>query len=177
MIASPKHRIVADILEHNGRLFSQELGIDLAGEDPGAALRWLMASKVLTRIPLLDDWSESLGRLDVTSITSLGYRDLDELRAEAGEDPGKLRALLAGRFGLDEAAIDTFFREMQLGWDELWPFADRIALDAARRLDIGETAEELTLLVDPDDYVCLVVGLVRVSLGARRELSDMLEAA
>ena len=63
-----------------------------------------------------------------------------------------------------DVGVDIFFREAQRTWDELYPFADRRAREAARRLDLDDDAEGLTRLVSGDDFVLLVNGLVRVDL-------------
>ena len=60
--------------------------------------------------------------------------------------------------------MDIFFREAQRTWDELYPFADRRAREAARRLGLDDDAEGLTRLGGGDDFVRLVNGLVRVDL-------------
>ena len=46
----------------------------------------------------------------------------------------------------------SFCREIQAAWQELYPFADAIALDTARRLKLGDTARDLSLLVGRDDF-------------------------
>ena len=60
--------------------------------------------------------------------------------------------------------VDIFFREAQVSWDELHRFADRRALDAARRLDLGGEPEKLAGLVSEREFPRLVAALVRVEL-------------
>jgi hypothetical protein len=83
---------------------------------------------------------------------------------EAGHDPARERQLLKQLKGIGDVAVDIFFREVQLSWSELYPFADRRALQVAERLGLGGDARALTRLVEGEDFVRLVSGLVRVHL-------------
>ncbi|MDT0345470.1 hypothetical protein [Streptomyces litchfieldiae] len=89
--------------------------------------------------------------------------DLNELREDAGRDPARERDLLGHFAGVNGDVIDAFCREAQLIWDELGPFADKKALDAASRLGLGEDTAALRSLVREDrEFVRLVDALVRV---------------
>lgn len=90
--------------------------------------------------------------------------DLRRLRAEANREPLEERRLLKEFKGLGDVGVDIFFREVQVVWDELFPFADAKALQAAQRLGLGGTAAELARLVDRSDFPRLVAALVRVAL-------------
>jgi hypothetical protein len=91
--------------------------------------------------------------------------DLRGLRDEAERDPSRERKLLKEAKGLGDVGVDIFFREVQVAWDELAPFADRRALDAARRLRLGSNAKALHRLVDGKaDFARLVAALVRTEL-------------
>jgi endonuclease III len=95
------------------------------------------------------------------------YRgDLRRLREEAQRDPERERALLKQFKGLGDVGVDIFFREAQVAWEELRPFADRRALDAARRLGLGADAKALERLVGGDarELARLVAALMRVRL-------------
>ncbi len=93
------------------------------------------------------------------------YRgDLRRLRERAGRDPGAERRLLEEFKGVGDVGVDIFFREAQRSWAELYPFADRRALTAAGRLDLGGDAKRLAELARGDDFARLVSGLVRVDL-------------
>jgi hypothetical protein len=61
--------------------------------------------------------------------------------------------------------VDIFFREVQGVWDELYPFADKLALRAAERHGLGKDAVALSKLVPRDDFPRLVSALVRDELG------------
>ncbi|HEX6968221.1 MAG TPA: hypothetical protein VF174_05345 [Micromonosporaceae bacterium] len=75
------------------------------------------------------------------------YRgDLRRLRSAARQDPQVERRLLAELPGIDDKVVDVFFRDVQVVWRELAPFADRPALTAGRRLGLGGTAEGLAAL-------------------------------
>ena len=90
--------------------------------------------------------------------------DLRKLRDEAGRDPQSERKLLKEFKGLGDVGVDIFFREVQVAWDELVPFADKRALDAAGRLKLPKDAAKLARLVGAGDFPRLVAGLVRVEL-------------
>jgi hypothetical protein len=45
--------------------------------------------------------------------------------------------------GLGDVGVDIFFREVQVAWQELRPFADRRTLDAAGRLGLPKDAGKL----------------------------------
>lgn len=93
------------------------------------------------------------------------YRgDLRRLRAGADHDPAGERRLLKQFKGMGDIGVDIFFREAQRSWSELYPFADRRALNAAEQLGLGRDVDDLAHLADGDDLVRLVSGLVRVDL-------------
>jgi hypothetical protein len=93
------------------------------------------------------------------------YRgDLRRLREAAGRDPRRERSLLKEFKGMGDVGVDIFFREAQVGWEELFPFADRRALDAAGRLRLGKDPKALVTLVGEQRFAQLVAALVRVGL-------------
>lgn len=91
--------------------------------------------------------------------------DLRKLRDAAERDPRHERKLLKEFKGIGDVGVDVFFREAQVAWDELRPFADRRALDAAGRLKLGRGPRALDRLADGKDFPRLVAALVRVELG------------
>jgi hypothetical protein len=90
--------------------------------------------------------------------------DLRRLRDEADHDPEAERKLLKEFKGLGDVGVDIFFREVQVAWGELAPFADKRALDAAGRLKLPKDAAKLAGLVGDRDFPRLVAALVRVEL-------------
>lgn len=90
--------------------------------------------------------------------------DLRKLREAAERDPQRERKQLKEFKGIGDVGVDIFFREAQAGWDELRPFADRRALEAAERLKLGKDPEALARLAEGDDFPRLVSALVRVEL-------------
>ena len=91
--------------------------------------------------------------------------DLRKLRDEAERDPARERKLLKEAKGLGEVGVDIFFREVQVAWEELVPFADRRALDAAGRLKLGRDAKALQRLAGGRrEFPRLVAALVRTEL-------------
>jgi len=69
--------------------------------------------------------------------------DLRRLRAAAERDPGRERALLKECKGIGDVGADIFCREAQVAWNELFPFADRRALETAGRLGLEDDAARL----------------------------------
>jgi hypothetical protein len=112
-------------------------------------------------------YDESTSRMlgDTVGILIDRYRgDLRRLREAAERDPSRERALLKEFKGIGDVGVDIFFREVQLAWDEIYPFADRRALNAASRLGLEDTAEVLARHVPPPDFPRLIAALIRVDL-------------
>jgi hypothetical protein len=101
--------------------------------------------------------------------------DLRRLREAAERDAGRERALLKQCKGLGDVGVSIFFREVQLAWDELYPFADKRALDAAQRLGLGSDAQALAKQVPKQEFPRLVAALVRAGLA--KDLEGVLQAA
>ncbi len=72
--------------------------------------------------------------------------DLRRLREEADCDPQRERALLKQCHGLGDHGVDAFFREVQVAWPELVPFADRRARMSAVRLGLPRDERRLARL-------------------------------
>lgn len=90
--------------------------------------------------------------------------DLRKLREAAGRNRGEEIKRLKKFEGISKSGASIFCREVQAVWDELYPFADDKALEAARTLDLGGDAGALADLVDKDDFPRLVAALVRADL-------------
>ena len=92
--------------------------------------------------------------------------DLRKLREEAGREPKRERRLLKEAKGLGDVGVDIFFREVQVAWQELAPFADKRSRRAAERLRLPTDPAKLRRLADgPTEFVRLVAALVRTELG------------
>jgi hypothetical protein len=104
------------------------------------------------------------------------YRgDLRRLREAAGRDPKRERSLLKECKGIGDVGADIFCREAQIVWDELFPFADRRALETARRLGLEDDAGKLARRIPRNDYPRLLAALVRAGLD--KDVDGVLEAA
>jgi endonuclease III len=90
--------------------------------------------------------------------------DVRAIRERAGRDPEKERALLKEFKGIGDVATDIFFREVQLVWDELFPFMDERARAGARALGLPAEPGELSRYVREENFPRLVAALVRVQL-------------
>jgi hypothetical protein len=101
--------------------------------------------------------------------------DLRRLREHAGRDPGRERALLKRFKGMGDVGVDIFFREAQATWGELRPFLDRRALEAARRLRLGDDVGAVAGLVPEHEVARLAAALVRARLAGDED--DLLAAA
>ena len=73
--------------------------------------------------------------------------DLRNLREAAGRIPDRERKLLKEFKGIGEVGVDVFFREAQVARTELFPFADRKALEGARALGLPSDLSSLATLV------------------------------
>jgi endonuclease III len=90
--------------------------------------------------------------------------DLRQLRDRAEQSPDEERSLLKEFKGIGDVGVDIFFREVQSVWDELYPFIDKKAQSAAKKLDLPTDAEALIALSDRADFPKLMAALVRVDL-------------
>jgi endonuclease III len=106
-----------------------------------------------------------------------GYQgDLRRLREAAKRDPVRERKLLDQFKGIGEVAVNIFFREAQLAWPELYPFADARTLASARALGLPADTKKLAALVrGRRQFVRLVAALIRVKLEHKQE--EILAAA
>jgi endonuclease III len=123
-------------------------------------------------------YDESTSRMlgDTSQMLVEKYRgDLRRLREAAGRDPERERALLKECKGIGDVGADIFCREAQIVWDELFPFADRRALETARRLGLEDDAGRLAERVRRKDYPRLLAALVRAGLA--KDVDGVLEAA
>ncbi len=90
--------------------------------------------------------------------------DLRRLRDEADRKVSREKQLLTRFSGIGNTGADIFLREVQVAWDEVYPYADARVLRAARRLELGETPEQLAKLVDRQDFARLAAAVLRVDL-------------
>jgi hypothetical protein len=96
--------------------------------------------------------------------------DLRRQRALARYDPTRERELLRELPGVDDRVVDGFFRDVQLLWREVWPFADSHALIVAQKLGLGRSVAELAALSGTEEserLAWLVGALTRVDLDNR----------
>ncbi|HZD79572.1 MAG TPA: hypothetical protein VE646_05990 [Actinomycetota bacterium] len=131
-----------------------------------AGSTWSQRTKTLNRAGYAR-YDESTSRMIGESTDLLLERwggDLRKLRAEADRDPDQERPLLKAFKGIGDRGVDIFFREVQVAWDEIRPFADRPALDAAERLGLPADPGKLEGLVSRKDFPRLVAALVRTGI-------------
>jgi hypothetical protein len=85
-------------------------------------------------------------------------------------DPARERKLLKEFKGIGEVGADIFFREAQLVWPELYPFADSKVLETAEQVGLPAAAPTLARLVRRKrDFVRLVDGLITVRLNHEQD--------
>lgn len=160
-------------------LFSARIGAQIAAKAAEALAErgWTTPEKMAD-----STWEERAGtlneagyaRYDERTSTMLGDSaqqlldryggDLRKLREEAGREPERERELLKEFKGIGDVGADIFFREAQVAWGELFPFADRRALEGARKLELGDDTGALVGLVGEEDFPRFVAALVRVRL-------------
>ena len=106
----------------------------------------------------------------VQMLLDLYQGDLRNLRIAAERDPARERSLLDQFKGVGDVAVNIFFREAQLAWPELFPFADEKALASAKKLGLPADSKKLAALVrSRRDFVRLVSALVRIQLEHRHD--------
>ena len=143
-----------------------------------AETTWGERVKVLNRSGYAR-YDESTSRYigDTTALLLERYGgDLRRLREAAEHDPPRERELLQEFKGIGEVGADIFFREAQLAWEELFPFADAKALKAAATLGLGRDAGDLAQVVERRaDLPRLLAALV--AAGRAKELDRVLQEA
>lgn len=88
---------------------------------------------------------------------------LRQLRGQAGRDADQERRSLKRLKGIGDVGVDIFFREVQVAWEEVYPFVDGKAAEAARRLGLPGDAQSLQALAgNRRDLARLAAGLVRL---------------
>lgn len=132
----------------------------------------LQASDWETRARVLNE--SGYARVDEKTATQLAEMnaalletyggDLRKLREAAEGSPKALRKRLKAFKGIGGTGADIFLREIQLVWDECYPYADKAALSAAEKLGLKADADKLADKVSREDYPRLMAALVRCKL-------------
>lgn len=99
------------------------------------------------------------------------YRgDLRNLREAANAEPAREHVLLKEFKGIGDVGANIFFREVQLAWPELFPFADDRVLAAAKELGLPADPHALAKAVHGRrEFARLVAALIRVHLDRKYE--------
>lgn len=87
--------------------------------------------------------------------------DLRRIRQDAEGSPDRIHELLQQFKGVGTVGADIFCREIQLAWDELYPFVDEAAAGVAGELGLGRSADTLAGLVPRRDLPRFLAALVR----------------
>jgi len=90
--------------------------------------------------------------------------DLAQLREAAERKPRREKALLQELSGIGPVGADIFLREAQACWEELRPYLDRRARNAAGALGLPRDPGELAELAPDGNVARLVAALIRTSL-------------
>ncbi len=141
--------------------------------DKLAAASWEQRTRTLNRAGYAR-YDESTSRMlgDTAQMLQEKYQgDLRKLRDAAEREPARERALLMECKGLGEVGVDIFMREAQIVWPELYPFADRKALEAAAQLGLEKDVRALADRVPRKDFPRLLTALVRAALA--HQLDDL----
>lgn len=91
--------------------------------------------------------------------------DLRNLREEAEYVVEREKELLGEFKGIGGVGADIFLREVQVAWEEVYPYADARVKSAARRLGLGGDVERLARLTSRNQFPRLAAALVRVDIG------------
>lgn len=136
---------------------------------------WSQRARVLNRsgYARYDERTASMLGDTTTMLLDQYDGDLRNLREGAEREVKAERRRLKEFKGIGDVGVDIFFREVQIAWDELFPFADARALKSARKLRLPTDAKALASLVQRNDFPRLVAALVRVELA--HELEKVLE--
>lgn len=97
------------------------------------------------------------------------HGDLRKLREAGSRDVEAERQLLKEFKGIGDVGVDIFFREVQVAWEELFPFLDARARKSAQTLGLPTDPQELFELTGKEDFPRLASALVRVGLAGDRE--------
>ena len=113
-----------------------------------------MHYQVLITILLLSDAGPSMsGRMESAAemVLEKYEGDLEKLREAAGRDAKEEMKLVKEFKGVGDTAVNIFCREVQLLWEELFPFADERTLETLAHHGIScSSAQEVADLVDND---------------------------
>lgn len=145
--------------------------------DKMAAATWRERTDTLNRAGYArydESTSRMLGDTAAMLIEEYGG-DLRKLRERAGREPGAERRLLKECKGIGDVGADIFMREAQAAWDELYPFADKLAIKAGQRFELGDDAATLARRVGHAEYPRLIAALIRTQLAG--DYDDILAAA
>jgi hypothetical protein len=157
-------RISADLAAKAGRALFREAGWTTPRKMQEAG--WEARVKVLNRSGYAR-YDESTSRMigENCEFLEKEYRgDLRNLREAAEKDPDREHRLLKDFKGVGDVGAAIFRREVQLVWDEQFPFTDKKAAQAAAKAGLPDQAEELAGLVQREDFPRLVCALVRADL-------------
>jgi endonuclease III len=98
--------------------------------------------------------------------------DLRRLRAAAGHEPERERALLLAFAGVGPVAADAFLRQAQTEWDELHPYVDPRAAQALAAAGLPRTGRGLARHVASPAQLCRIIdGAIRRERGVRGRAS------
>jgi hypothetical protein len=160
-------------------LFSAPINADVALAAAEALTRrgWTSARKMAASVREERTYvlnAAGYARYDESMATKLGEAsslllelyggDLRRMREQARRDVREEHRLIQEFTGIGPAGADIFCREMQVAWHEIYPFADATALETAKQLKLGDTAQTLFSLVGHNDFARLVAALVRTHL-------------
>jgi endonuclease III len=124
-------------------------------------------------------------RYDERTSTMLGHTaellhhayggDLRRLRDKAGRQVAREHELLQDFSGIGPVGADIFLREVQVAWDEVYPYADSKVQSAARHLGLPDDPSALARLSGRANFPALAAALVRTEL--RKDHAEIRSAA
>lgn len=168
---SPLFRLLCLSLVASARI-SHRIALDTARaiSDAGwTTAQHLADSKWKNRVQVLN--SAGYGRYDESTSTMLGDTatlvledyagDLRRLREAAGGDVSDIHRRLKTFKGIGDAGADMFLRDVQVAWEEVYPFMDARPGRMAAKFDLPDDATNLARVVgDRLEFTRLVDALV-----------------
>lgn len=166
MSLEDSRELVKALLKRRSQTLAEDLGIDMVSNDAEDLFCLLIASLLLSaRIGHL------LAMRSARILFDRGWTSARKMAATTWAQ--RVKALDEGGYARYDERTSTmlgFFREAQIAWPELYPFADAKILETAKQVGLPADAAKLAALVPRKrDFVRLVNALMDVRLNREQD--------